>query len=169
MSDHARRGDRWLATLEDWRLVLIGDHHQLQAVGRGGNQGDTVDVGIELVATQCGLYVGATRGRDDNKIIVVTESDDLDDACEVLRYVFASDRADIPATRQRRLLAEREWSVAPRRPKKAARCSIPPWYADLRSEVAHRLAAASKEVDVERQQVEDVHARIAVAKRSQAS
>ena len=25
-----------LASREDWRLVLIGDHHQLQAVGRGG-------------------------------------------------------------------------------------------------------------------------------------
>ncbi|MFT4865674.1 MAG: septal ring factor EnvC (AmiA/AmiB activator) [Ilumatobacter sp.] len=49
------------------------------------------------------------------------------------------------------------------RPRRTARCSIPPCFADLRSEVANRLAAASKEVDVERQQAEDVHARIAVA------
>ena len=81
-----------------------------------GNQGDTVDAAIELAtvaATHRGLYVGATRGRDDNKILVVTETNDLDDAREILRYVLASDRSDVQATRQRRLLAEMERPALP--------------------------------------------------------
>lgn len=133
-----------------------------------GNQGDTVDVGIELATlatTQRGLYVGTTRGRDDNKILVVTESDELDDAREVLRYVLASDRSDVPATTQRRLLAEMERAAAPHRPKRTVRCATPSWITDLRSDVADRLAAANIEVDAEWQQVEDVHHDIAAAKR----
>ncbi|WP_395156723.1 AAA family ATPase, partial [Ilumatobacter sp.] len=133
-----------------------------------GNQGDTVDFGIELATvatTQRGLYVGATRGRDDNKILVVTETDDLDDAREILRYVLSSDRADVPATTQRRLLAEMERAAAPHRPKRTIRCAMPSWFADLRSDVADQLAAANVEVDVELQQVDDAHAGVAAAKR----
>ena len=133
-----------------------------------GNQGDTVDVGIELATvatTQRGLYVGATRGRDANKILVVTETDDLDDALEVLRYVLASDRSDVPATTQRRLLVEMERAAAPHRPKRTIRCATPSWFADLQSDIADRLAAANVEVDVELQQLDDARAGIAVAKR----
>lgn len=133
-----------------------------------GNQGDTVDVAIELATvatTHRGLYVGATRGRDDNKILVVTETDDLDEAREILRYVLASDRSDVPAVTQRRLLTEMERDAAPHRSKHAPRCSIPPWLTDLRSEVARRLAAANDEVDEEQHRLEDVHQRIAAGKR----
>jgi conjugative relaxase-like TrwC/TraI family protein len=133
-----------------------------------GNQGDTVDVGIELATvatTQRGLYVGATRGRDDNKILVVTETDDLEDACDILRYVLSSDRSDVPATTQRRLLAEMERAAAPHRPKRTIRCSTPSWFADLRSDIADQLAAANVEVDVELQQVDDARAGIVAAKR----
>ncbi len=87
-----------------------------------GNQGDTVDVGIELATvatTQRGLYVGVSRGRRDNKILVVTESHDLDDARDILEYVLASDRADIPATTQRRRLAEMD-----ARPSRAPRAAL---------------------------------------------
>ena len=131
-----------------------------------GNQGDTVDVGLELATvatTQRGLYVGATRGRDDNKILVVTESDDLDDAREILRYVLSSDRSDVPATTQRRLLAEMERDAAPHRSRRTIRCSTPSWFADLCSDVADQLAAANIEVDVELQQVDDTRAGIAAA------
>jgi|GEM_PF-529041 len=133
-----------------------------------GNQGDTVDVGIELATvstTQRGLYVGATRGRDDNKILVVTESDDLDDALHILRYVLSSDRSDVPATRQRRLLAEMERAAAPLRPKRTIRCSMPSWFADLQSDIAERLADANTEVDRERREVDEAQASIAEAKR----
>lgn len=132
-----------------------------------GNQGDTVDIGIELATvatTQRGLYVGATRGRDDNKILVVTESDDLDDAREILRYVLASDRSDVPATAQRRLLTEMERAAAPHRPKRTIRCSTPSWFADLRSNVADQLAAANVEVDRELRQVDEAHASMGAAK-----
>lgn len=133
-----------------------------------GNQGDTVDVGIELATvatTQRGLYVGATRGRDDNKILVVTETDDLDDAREILRYVLSSDRSDVPATTQRRLLAEMEHAAAPHRPMRTTRWATPSWFADLQSDVAERLAEANVEVDRELQQVDNAHASIAEAKR----
>ena len=73
-----------------------------------GNQADTVDVAIELVSTATthrGLYVGATRGRDDNRIHVITDTDDLGEARDVLETVLAHDRADIPAVTQRRDLA----------------------------------------------------------------
>ena len=62
-------------------------------------------------------------------------------------YVLASDRADIPATTQRRLLAEIEQPTAPSRPSLTARCEAPTWFADLQSEVARRLAAANAEVE----------------------
>jgi ATP-dependent exoDNAse (exonuclease V) alpha subunit len=73
-----------------------------------GNQSVTVDVGIELVSTgttHCGLYVGATRGREDNRMYVVTESPDPAEARSVLEAVIAFDRVDIPAVTQRRSLA----------------------------------------------------------------
>src|SRR5207248_2474866 len=73
-----------------------------------GNQGDTVDVGIQLVSTATthrGLYVGATRGREDNQFYVVAPSPDPVAARDVLDTVLAFDRADIPAGTQRRALA----------------------------------------------------------------
>ena len=73
-----------------------------------GHQGDTVDVGIALVSTATthrGLYVGMTRGRDDNHVHVVTESTDPAEARDVLECVIAHDRADVPAVTQRRDLA----------------------------------------------------------------
>ncbi len=45
-----------------------------------GHQGDTVDVSYTLVSTATthrGLYVGATRGRHDNQLHVITDTPDL--------------------------------------------------------------------------------------------
>ena len=70
-----------------------------------GNQGVTTDTAYHLVTdatTARGLYVGATRGRDRNQLLVVT-SDDRD-ARDILDRVLASDRADTPAHVQRRTL-----------------------------------------------------------------
>ena len=81
-----------------------------------GNQGDTVDIGIQLVSmstTHRGLYVGATRGREDNQFYVVTPSPDPVAARDVLDTVLAFDRADTPAVTQRRRLAVQHPSVSP--------------------------------------------------------
>ena len=72
-----------------------------------GNQGDTVDVGIAVVTpatSHRSLYVGASRGRQDNQLLVV--ADDLDDVRDVLEQVLTNDRADVPAVVRRRELLE---------------------------------------------------------------
>ena len=56
--------------------------------------------------TRRGLYVAATRGRDENLLCVVTDSDDVAEARDVLEGILALDRADIPAVTQRRALAQ---------------------------------------------------------------
>ena len=99
-----------------------------------GNQADTVDVAIELVSTATthrGLYVGATRGRDENRIHVITDTDDLGDARDVLDTVLAHDRADVPAVVQRRDLARQARSAHPGRPEPAS--SIPDWVGPWRA------------------------------------
>jgi hypothetical protein len=72
-----------------------------------GHHGDTVDVALSLVSvttSERGFYVGATGGRDDNRMHVVTEARDLDEARDVLEAVLANDRVDVPAVAQRRAL-----------------------------------------------------------------
>jgi conjugative relaxase-like TrwC/TraI family protein len=112
-----------------------------------GYQGDTVTVGIELASvatTRRGLYSGATRGTDENLILVVTESDDLAEARDVLERVLASERADVPATAQRRELAQLGRAPkAARRPE--PRCDVPDWFDDLRARVRHELLEAEQE------------------------
>ena len=85
------------------------EHVQLgYAATEPGNQSDTADRSITLAtpATTCrGLYVAVTRGRDENRMLVVTDTHDLADAVDVLEQVLASDRSDTPATTVRRDLA----------------------------------------------------------------
>jgi conjugative relaxase-like TrwC/TraI family protein len=85
-----------------------------------GYQSDTVNHNISLVSpvtTRRGLYVGATRGRDDNLLCVVTDSDDVAEARDVLEAILAYDRVDIPAVTQRRNLAHQQPREAtPQRP-----------------------------------------------------
>jgi len=73
-----------------------------------GHQGDTVDIGL-VVVTQAtshrSLYVGATRGRQENRLFVVTDDTATEAAGEVLERVLTNDRADVPAVVQRRSLA----------------------------------------------------------------
>lgn len=72
-----------------------------------GNQGDTVDIGIAVVTpatSHRSLYVGATRGRQENQLLVV--ADGLDHARDVLEQVLTNDRADVPAVVRRRELLE---------------------------------------------------------------
>ena len=120
----------------------VHDHVRLgYAATEHGWQSDTVDTAIALtspVTTRRGLYVAATRGSDDNTLCVVTESDDIAEARDVLEAVIAADRADVPATTQRRNLAaatQHEASIAAARP--TPRCEIPEWFSSALDN-AHR-------------------------------
>ena len=96
----------------------VAEHVQLgYAATEPGNQSDTTTTSITLATeatTGRGLYVGATRGRDENIILVVTDTHQPRDAREVLERILTTDRADIPATTQRRQLAATVPTPAPR-------------------------------------------------------
>jgi len=64
-----------------------------------GNQSDTQDRSITLATgstTGRGLYVGMTRGRQANHVLVVTETHELVEARDILDRVITSDRATSP-------------------------------------------------------------------------
>jgi len=140
------------------RVVLptdyVVDHVRLgYAATEHGNQGDTVTVGIELASnatTRRGLYVGATRGRARNQIHIVTDTPQPDAARDVLEAILAIDRADIPATTQRRHLLHTDRSphpmpsAPPANPVRPAppRCTVPTWFNDVRAAVERQLADA---------------------------
>lgn len=101
----AHHGDEGTVTLP---ADYAREHVRLgYAATAHGNQGDTVDVGLAVVTpatSHRSLYVGATRGRDENRLLVV--ADDLDQAREVLEQVLNNDRVDVPAVVRRRELLE---------------------------------------------------------------
>jgi len=117
-----------------------------------GHQSDTVTTAIGLastVTTRRGLYVAATRGRDENLIFVVTESHDVAEARDVLDGVLAVDRADVPAVTQRRVLARQGSATITQRPQRTvqqARCQIPDWFPPLLADARSELAAAEGSV-----------------------
>jgi conjugative relaxase-like TrwC/TraI family protein len=81
-----------------------------------GHQGDTVDRSYTIVTpttSHRALYVGATRGRQSNRLLVVTDEPDLDAARDTLERVLSNDRADVPAVARRRDLAERGRAAPP--------------------------------------------------------
>ncbi len=72
-----------------------------------GHQGDTVDISFAVVTeatSHRSLYVGATRGRNENRLFVI--ADEADQARDVLERVLTNERADVPAVAQRRNLAQ---------------------------------------------------------------
>ena len=99
------------------------DHVRLgYAATEHGYQSDTVDHSVSLVSavtTRRGLYVAATRGRDQNLLCVVTDSTDVAEARDTLETILAFDRADIPAVTQRRTLADQQPAEAWRQPSAA--------------------------------------------------
>ncbi len=143
----------------------VAEHVQLgYAATEHGNQSDTVDIGIELVTAATGrrgLYVGATRGRDTNQLLVVTNDHDPDTARDLLHTVLANDRADIPATAQHRNLAQAD--LRPTQP--TPRCQIPAWFPQLQREVHQDLAAARTAVASDRQRITDLEHDLADARR----
>ena len=98
----------------------VRDHVRLgYAATEHGNQGATVDIAYELVdgvTTSRGLYVGATRGREGNQFLVVTDTNDPGDARDLLDQIITHDRADLPATTQRRNLAATQPATPTRAP-----------------------------------------------------
>jgi conjugative relaxase-like TrwC/TraI family protein len=135
-----------------------------------GNQSDTVSVGVELVTpatTRRGLYVGATRGRHENLLLVVTEQADLAEARDVLEGVLASDRADTPAITQRRQLAQH---TAPdqRQPPRPPRWEVPDWFAELRADTARDLDRAEDAATAEYLERRHLDERLTIAKDARA-
>jgi hypothetical protein len=124
-----------------------------------GNQSDTVTTSTELVTpatTRRGLYVGVTRGQQENTIRVVTDSHDLDEAHDVLEAVLATDRVDVPAVTQRRQLA----AALPSAPAPRPRCVIPNWFDDTYHHAAAELADAHEALDEQRRQDARIERRI---------
>jgi len=130
-----------------------------------GHQGDTVDVGLTIVTpatSHRSLYVGATRGRQENRLLVVTDEPDLAEARDVLEQVLSNERADVPAVVQRRRLAaqqppapatgtiERSKAATPvprsSPPVKRAPAANPPAESS-RTEAERRLAARRQTLD----------------------
>jgi hypothetical protein len=126
-----RNRDRWTVTAvgRDGSLAVSHEHGHGQvslpadyarehvrlgyAATAHGHQGDTVDVSLTVVTaatTHRSLYVGATRGRDLNRLLVVADEPDL--VRDVLEEVLTNERADIPAVAQRRHLASQEPRLA---------------------------------------------------------
>ena len=112
VSHHGGHGDVTLPADYAREHVRLG-----YAATEHGWQSDTVTAGICLVSsatTRRGLYVAVTRGRDENVICVITDSDDIAEARDVLEGILAVDRADIPAVTQRRSLAQQLRDHEPR-------------------------------------------------------
>ncbi len=123
----------------------VRDHVRLgYAATEHGWQSDTVDTAIALTSpatTRRGLYVAATRGRDTNTLCVVTDSDDIAEARDVLEAVLAADRADVPATTQRRTLAQ---AVHQPMTTPIRRCAVPDWFPTVLADAQRALAAAEE-------------------------
>jgi hypothetical protein len=124
----------------------VREHVQLAyATTEHGAQGETADRSITLATTATtgrGLYVGMTRGRDENVALVVTDTPDLSEAISILEAAIAIDRADIPATTHRRTLA-----AAVPRSRARPRVQIPDWFDDLRANAEEQLRIAQQELD----------------------
>ena len=163
--DSVRNRDRWTitATHDDGSITArshagdapvtlpaayVGEFVQLAyATTEHGNQGITTDTSITLVTgttTGRGLYVGATRGRDDNQLLVVTDQQSEREAMDLLGRVLATDRADTPAVAHRRHLAER--NPAPK-PVPRRRAIEPEWLNDWQSSIRDRVPSIDGVLD----------------------
>lgn len=118
-----------------------------------GYESATVTAGIELACaatTRRGLYVGVTRGRVENLLCVITVSNEVAEARDVLESILAVDRADIPAVTQRRTLAAQQPEMAIRPASTSGqpgRCQVPDWFAEVLADARHDLAAAEHTVE----------------------
>ncbi len=148
------------------QITLPADYvHQHVRLGYAatemGTQSDTVTASLHLAshATTCrNLYVAMTRGRQNNTVCVITKTHDITEARDVLDTVLAIDRADTPATTQRRTLAAQDRQLHPR-------CQIPEWFDTLRATNIDELDQAWEQYNREQQKAADRDQQITAAKR----
>ena len=122
-----------------------------------GWQSDTVDTAIALTSpatTRRGLYVAATRASDENVICVITESDDVAEARDVLEGIVAIDRADVPAVDPAAHPRSTNATPQPAAAPAAPRCPIPEWFPPLLAD-AHAEVARLEQREAERQRQRD--------------
>ena len=145
-------GDLTVTDLTGTSTVTLPVEYAMEHVRLGyaateyGTQSATETASITLAGpatTGRGLYVAMTRGRDDNRVYVVTDTHDMTDACDVLEGIVASDRADIPAVVQRRQLAQQDRQP----PRPQPRCQIPDWFHDLRVDAVDNYRQAREALD----------------------
>ena len=124
----------------------VRQHLQLAyATTEPGAQGDTSERSLTLATnatTRRGLYMAMTRGQRENLALVVTNTHDLAEARAVLEAVLFSDRADIPATVQRRNLAATVPASVPQR-----RVRIPDWFDQVRAGAEEGRRVAQQRLD----------------------
>ena len=141
----------------------VHEHVQLAyASTEYGAQGATADRAVTLATgatTGRGLYVGMTRGRDHNQALVA-DTDDLAHAISVLEAAIAVDRADIPATTQRRTLAEPVPTTRPR-----PRVQVPDWIHDLRADAQQACDDARRRLEERNTERAATRERVATARR----
>src|SRR5699024_2229312 len=117
----------------------VRDHiHLGYAVTDYGNQGTTVDHGSVLLESSMsggGVYVGATRGREDNTIHIV--ADDLEDAKAQFITTMTRDLAD-------RGLDQARAEIAQQLPKHIM--AIPPRVREYIDNVSQRLTRVENEM-----------------------
>jgi conjugative relaxase-like TrwC/TraI family protein len=121
-----------------------------------GTQSDTVTASLELAsrATTCrNLYVAMTRGRQDNTVCVITETHDLGEARDILDTILAVDRADTPATSQRRTLHIQDRHPHPR-------YQVPEWFDTVCADTVQQLDQAWDSYNREQQRAAELEQQI---------
>ena len=123
-----------------------------------GTQSDN-QTGSLILATPAttgrGLYVALTRGQQENLVYVVTDTNDIAEARDVLEAIMSSDRADTPAITQRRLLAQQHHQ--PPQPPPHSRCQIPDWFHQFREFAITELDDARDALERSRHERQPLH------------
>jgi conjugative relaxase-like TrwC/TraI family protein len=116
-----------------------------------GTQSATETASITLATnatTGRGLYVAMTRGRNDNRVHVVTDTHDITEARDILETIIATDRSDVPAVVHRRRLTEQHRQPPrPQPPQLQPRCQVPDWFHQLRADATDGYRQAREALD----------------------
>ena len=167
-TDTVEEGDVTVTRLDGHGTITlprdyVRQHMQLAyATTEPGAQGDTSGIGVTLATnatTRRGLYMAMTRGQRENLALVVTNTHDPAEARAVLEAVLFSDRADIPATVQRRTLAATVPTSVPQR-----RVQIPDWFDQVRAEAEASRRAAQQRLDERNTERAAARERVAAAR-----
>ena len=167
-TDSVEEGDVTVTRLDGHGSITLPRDYVRQymqlayATTEPGAQGDTSQRSLTLATaatTRRGLYMAITRGQRENLALVVTNTHDLAEARAVLEAVLFSDRADVPATVQRRTLAATVPASVPQR-----RVSIPDWFDHVRAEADKGWRIAQQQLDGRNTERAAVRERVALAR-----